>query len=463
MGGEEQKIVEQLRRQNDIRKSQREKSKSLRAELKEYYRSNPPNLNAITNLNRRHFRMVLQNGRFLKIPDIIPNEKILQNWLVRLGPTDVYYSTGCWLNPSSIKRRPKEKGLGFLDSGILLYHDIVFDIDFSPLCLKNLERAKNETLQLYEHMKEKGYENKYIAFSGSKGFHLSFADPEWSKIEDPYEREMKTIKRRKELVAEVKKNGFKIDCHTTYDTRRIMRLPGTINSKTGIACSTVAPSDLAKPIKELLRCFPALPSSKRIPYLNLSFPSLSLMFGKIFKKKAKKAMAENIAKRGGFCFTTYLPSSVIGIKGRHAVLLWFENLRFERLRMMLKELIQQYNLTDFYIFISGRKTAAISLRTVQRNRLQKILDRAGADNRGLLRKYNFTSVRVGPIVDIAQTELEPPALFSDIVRAHDENNNSYYVSAGHLAFLEKLKIPHFDYPFRHGNGEFKLVDTVIRV
>ncbi|MEW6069682.1 MAG: hypothetical protein AB1485_03615 [Candidatus Thermoplasmatota archaeon] len=439
----------------------KEKIKSLRAELREFYRRNPPNVKAITDLKRRHFRMVLPNGQFLKIPDIIREERTLQNWLIRLGPLDVYYSTACWLDPSSIKRRPKERGARFLDSGILLYHDIMFDIDFSPLCLRNLRRAKNEALRLYEYMKEKGYKNKYIAFSGSKGFHLSFSDPDWKTVEDPYEREMETIKRRKALVAEVQKEGFRIDGTTTQDTRRIVRLPGTINSKTGIACSIVTLEDLAQPVKELLCRFPALPSSERIPYLNLSFPPLSLLVKKIARRRAKKAVHK--APKGEFCFTTYLCSNVIGIKGLHAVLLWFEKVRPAKIRMILKELILEYNLTDFYVFRSGRKSVAISLRTVQRNRLQKILDRAKAENRELLRKYNVTSVRIGPLVNMEQVELEPPALFSEVVSAPDENNNSYYVSAGHLAFLEKLKIPHFDYPLRHGSEEFKLVDAVIRI
>jgi len=80
-------------------------------------------------------------GTFLKLQDRIRSEEVLRRWLVRYRPSDVYYSTSCWLVPENLGRRERTP----LSDNIFLSSDIVFDIDRSPFSLENLELARQDT------------------------------------------------------------------------------------------------------------------------------------------------------------------------------------------------------------------------------------------------------------------------------------------------------------------------------
>ncbi len=447
----------------------KEKSlKNLTTEIQDFYKAHPPDISIISDINKRHFRMVLPSGRFLKIPDIIRTRQNLQNWLVRLKPLDVYYTTSCWLDPTSIRPRPKTRGDSFLRSGILLSNDILFDIDITPLSRRNLDRARVDTLALLDHLGSNGYKSKYIAFSGSKGFHLSFVDPDQKAIPDPFDREMDVIKRRKDLVKEIEGAKFLIDPTVTCDSRRIVRVPGTINSKTGIVCTSLSKQDLEGSINDILNLCLALPSAKKVPYFNIPELKLNRLFPHILKilQPFKKENSEEVIKerlKSGYYYTTYLQSNILGIKSRHAVLLSFHDKSLKRVENTIKGLMESFKLTDVYLFKLPSKIQAISLKSVQRNRLQKILDFAHAENASLLRKYNVTSIRVGPFVNELLAELEPPIRFLKTVPSTTEINNSTFISAGHLNFLKKNAIDCYDYPNIHGSDEFKVIDAVIKV
>ena len=177
------------------------------AGFNDYYRTHPPDLTCVTDVNHRHFRVVLPSGAFVKIKDRIRSPADLQRWLVRLNARDVYYSTATFLDPTDLRARPGNRE-GFMRPGnIILTHDIAFDIDRQPLSRLNLERSRRDAVRLLGIMEDWGYPLKYIAFSGSKGFHLVFGDHRWEIIEHPCDREMATIQRRRELVREIGKVG----------------------------------------------------------------------------------------------------------------------------------------------------------------------------------------------------------------------------------------------------------------
>jgi DNA primase catalytic subunit len=443
-------------------------TENIKKELEEFYANNLPDVSTITDLNKRHFRMVLPSGRFLKIPDIIRNQYDLQKWLLRLKPIDVYYSTSTWLNPTEIKPRPKKRGPNFTSSGILLYNDIIFDIDINPLSKSNLDRARLDTLKVLDHLESNGYRCKYIAFSGSKGFHLAFEDHLHMAVRDPFDREQEIIDRRKKLVNDLDGIGQYIDGSVTCDTRRIVRVPGTINSKTGIACTILSRPDLEVSINVLIRTLPALPSAKKVPHFNIPGLKTTRLFPSLLKILQPKNATlttgdENRQLQIGYYYTTYLQSNVLGIRSRHSVLLSFQNRPMKKIESQITELIEEFKLTDVYLFRLPSRTQAISLKSVQRNRLQKILDQAHADNTSLLRKYNVTSIRVGPFVNEQLEELEPPIQFVKTITSVPEVNDSTYISSGHLNFLQKNSIHCYDYPRVHGSGEFKVVDAVIKL
>ena len=75
----------------------------------------------------------------------------------------------------------------------------------------------------------------------------------------------------------------------------------------------------------------------------------------------------------------------------------------------------------------------------------------------------MTSIRIGPLVNHKQEEMEPPLEYVRTVPGAVGANDTAFVSEAHLNFLNKCSIEHFDYPNRHGSGEFKIIDAVIKL
>ena len=237
------------------------------------------------------------------------------------------------------------------------------------------------------------------------------------------------------------------------DTRRIIRLPGTINSKTGYACTLLTRSQIDQSILTWISDIPRLPNSVKIP--RFTWPRF-LTFTSIFSKNIQVKPTKRIV------YTTFVTSSVLGTKGRHAVLLSFKNQNFAKVIRKLEKAIGTYRLTDVYVFRSGNEIQAISLKTVQRNRYQKIMDFVGSNCNTQLDKFGRVAIRMGPLVDSEMEEIQKPAEFVKLLKSSDERTRNH-VSAGHILFLERHGIPLVEYPLIHGSAEFKLVDAEIKV
>jgi hypothetical protein len=108
-----------------------------------------------------------------------------------------------------------------------------------------------ETKKLLKIGKKKKWTLKYIAFSGSKGFHVCYNDPWTYNFAKPFEREMQANKKREKLVKTLK-DKLIFDYKITSDSRRIVRIPGTYNSKSGYKCSIINEEMLNLPIGEFL-------------------------------------------------------------------------------------------------------------------------------------------------------------------------------------------------------------------
>ncbi len=422
-------------------------------QIREFYTEHPPDLSCITDINKRHFRFLLPSGRFFKIKDVIRTPQDLQSWLLRLRPLDVYYSTSNYLNPTSVTPRPKTAAEYWGPGNIVLGNDVAFDLDRQPLSILNLERARKDAVRLLDHMLDKEYRPKYAAFSGSKGFHLVFYDLDVVMEPDHRMREKEIIGRRKALVEEVSGIGIRIDASVTVDTRRIIRLPGTLNSKTGYCCQLLTFDQLRTPVADWLDIVDKVEGHRIIP-----------RFGwKPLKGHAPARRAHHNDGEVGVGYTTFITSSVLGTKGRHAVLLTLPKGTLEGATRRLKRAQQEYDLTDIYIFELPRSFQGICLKTVQRNRYQKILDLVRSPSAGQLRKYDRVSLRMGPLVDQDMHEMEPSARFVTFLECPSAARESTFVSQGHINFLRKHGFAPLEYPRTHGSGEFKLVDAEVRL
>ena len=176
------------------------------------------------------------------------------------------------------------------------------------------------------------------------------------------------------------------------------------------------------------------------------------------KRKARKT-----TRKTSIGYTTYLVSSVLGVRDRHAILMAFPNHSIKRVETNLSEAIDRFNLTDIYLFQLPDSVQAICLKTVQRNRYQKILDAVGSGSARQLRKFNRVSLRMGPLVDEHLIEFVPPARLVKVMKSTKDIKENNYVSAGHILFLRRHGVDIENYPMVHGNEEFKLVDAELRL
>ena len=419
----------------------------------EFYLRNPVDLSNITDLKRRHFRFLLPNGTFYKIKDAIRSSRDLQEWLVRLRPLDVYYSTSTYLDPTSVASRPKKSSEYWGPGNVILSNDIAFDLDRSPLSLFNLERARKDAARLLDLLLERGYAIKYAAFSGSKGFHLLLDDVDRSIEPDVHARERAVIQRRKRLVDEIAREGIRIDASVTIDTRRIIRLPGTVNSKTGYCCQLLSEERLRTPVADWIDQVPCLPDHAAVPRFKL----------KPLTKRGKKAKWATRDNDPGYGYTTFITSSVLGTKGRHAVLISLPKHPQEQVVRTLLRAQRRFDLTDIYLFELPRMYQAICLKTVQRNRYQKILDSVHSSSASQLRNYDRVSLRMGPLVDQEMRVLEPSARFVTFLECAPETRDSNFVSQGHLLFLKRHGLSPLVHSKTHGSDEFKVVDAEIKL
>jgi DNA primase catalytic subunit len=220
------------------------KVRKRRSALREYYRMAelwlPPRS------TKRQFRFAIERGselRFTKVKDRIYSIEVLRKWLIREAPAHAYYTTSMWLDPQNLgPKRYKGKRAGYeFAHNVFLGQELYFDIDAPG----DLDAAKRHLLALVDLMKgEFGFKELLAVFSGSKGFHLHVYDfrPESFGYEfqcDPRERERVNQDSKVRFVESALAKDIAIDVEITLDTRRIIRLPGTVHGKTFYLCEFV--------------------------------------------------------------------------------------------------------------------------------------------------------------------------------------------------------------------------------
>lgn len=417
-----------------------------------FYQNHIPDLSQISDLPHRHFRFLLPSGAFLKIKDRIRSGEGLRKWLVRYRPSDVYYSTSCWLVPENLGRREFTP----LSDNVFLSSDIVFDLDRAPFSENNLELARRDTLKLLAFCEDQNLVVKYCAFSGSKGFHVVCEDP--LRYDDPYPavREDMAKSVRKEIVSRVLDEGIRIDATITTDTRRIIRVPGTINSKSGYICTVLTRDRIQEPVSTILKYIPRVNAgTPLIPAKgddwNLRFPRMISWLCHRFGVRSKPAPA--------FSYSTYLVSSVPGIALQVPFFLFPPGFRQDRIEDSLKRVQEQYGLSDIYCYRSRTGIAAICLRTFPLRRLGKIIHTSGSANYGTLLKYHHLFFRIGETRDENRNLIAGPPEFLGILAASEENN-ARFISLPHYRFMQEFLPSIRNYKRMHGTGSVILTHTI---
>jgi len=419
--------------------------------FRSFYQHYLADLSAITDLPHRHFRILLPRGTFLKLQGRVRSEEVLQRWLVRYRPSDVYYSTSCWLVPENLGRRERTP----VSDNIFLSSDIVFDIDRSPFSTASLDLARQDTLRLLAFCDDNHLAVKYIAFSGSKGFHVVCADTRRYHDPSPLVREDMAKAARREITARVLAEGIPIDTKITTDTRRIIRVPGTINSKTGYVCTVLTREQLAEPVSAILKYIPRVnagtplipPRGDDCPFGIRIISWLCHRFGVRSKPTTR------------FSYSTFLVSSVPGTTLQVPLFTYPPHSRIERVEPLLAAVQKQYGLSDIYLYRSSTGISAICLRTFPLRRLEKIIRASGSANFGTLVKYKQLFFRVGTVRDENQKLMNGPPEYVKTLPAPEENN-ARFVSRPHYHFMKDFVPVLQEYQRMHGMGAVILTHTV---
>jgi len=420
--------------------------------VRSFYRSHEPDITPITHSTFRHFRILLPNGSFYKVQDRIRNAETLQKWLIRYRPSDVYYSVSCWLAPESLGRREKTP----LSDNIFLFSDIVFDIDRSPFSSANLELARKDALKIIRFCADHTIPVQYIAFSGSKGFHVVCKDTQRYGDPDPLVREERAKAVRREIIRQVQEEGIGIDAKITGDTRRIIRVPGTINSKTGFVCTVLSQEQLGQPITRIL---------KYLPRVDLGTPVIPVSGDEnTLRVRIISWLRNRIGVRSkphpAFSYATFLVNAVPGIDRQVPFFVYPAQRNMQKIKNELASLQNNYGLSDICLYRSETETSAFCLRTFPLRRLEKIIGASSSTNYGTILKYKQLFFRVGDTRDERQNVITGPPRYESTLEAPGANN-AHFISRPHFQFFSQFSLPLRSYPRMHGTGDITLVHTVI--
>jgi DNA primase catalytic subunit len=403
--------------------------------IRAYYESATVDLSLLSNANFRHFRFRLADGSFYKVPRKIRVWSDLKRQFLNKLPLDVYYSTACWLNPHKLGSRTEGKIL----ENVIISCDLVFDIDVNGEEIQDLEQARQQAISLKNLLVSKAFDVRYLAFSGSKGFHVVSNDP-WideKRFEDPVKREKDAIEKRKQIVNEAKAQGLFFDEKVTIDTRRIIRLPGTVNSKTGLVCTVLSDSQAKLGMDKIFKL--AIPNNiiaPRIPRIGENDQGRLL-------RRPTKSMGEKGGRLGvrpplknEVYFSSFMTSNIPRTQLKVPILEIGKWKNVEAVSRIVADVQARYSIGDIYLFDDQDRWIAFSIKAVSRRRVEKILFSVGSLNLNACRKYGCTYFRVGSSIGLDGDVIKPAPKLVRILQSDMRGQ----VSRPHFEFLSSMGI-----------------------
>ena len=422
-------------------------------DLSSYYSSNEVDLSWLKKSSQHQFRWKTIKGPWVTSDRRISSSKKLFELFSDSMPTDVYVSTSSWLNPVNLPRIKEIRK----PSPILLDHLVVFDIDIRPFCLLRLEEARKATLHLKNWLIENSeIKIRHITFSGSKGFHIIAEDPDREPFSepDPRVREDKVRSQRKRLLDKVIEAGHPVDNVVTADTRRIIRLPGTVHGKTGWVCTIINEEWINTPVKEWINKIPRHETALKIPkWPPIRIPKLSI-------PQIKFKMTDNKFESAPQNTSLELSSHVSGTKDRSAFVSWLPR-KWGDIRTSVKksqELFSHLKLGPVAYFHDNERVLAIIPRAMPKDFLlskisQKDFKSFVYETRHM--EHSWTRISGRLVGEDWESEIEPIS-----VLGYDYSENCLHPwSAPHLEICSRLGLP-----IRELQGEISGSDKVpIRV
>ena len=151
------------------------------SEIRLYY-ENAPLESFAWNLSKKHFRIVVPNGKFVKLNKFRNRVSVeeLRDFCLKYAPVHVYFSVLDWLFPERVGKKYKA------NRAVPLGGEYVFDVDnhnvwiphknhVKGICRECLFNAKQLTIHVCEAIEE-NYSKILVVFSGRRGFHIHVLD-----------------------------------------------------------------------------------------------------------------------------------------------------------------------------------------------------------------------------------------------------------------------------------------------
>lgn len=216
-------------------------------EVRAFYNKVTPEFPRWVRAGRKHYRIELWNGRFLKLNRfenrIQPYE--LRRYLIRYAPKHAYMSVLDWLFPERVGGRGKANSALPLDGVFLLDLDVRTErfhhhvMNRHGVCEGCLRLAKHNALKACEVVEE-NYLQYLVVFSGRRGFHIliPFRAQDWThlRLNDPLRTQAAA---RFKYAFYLKHRGLWFDFKTCVDPLRVHSVPRTLNGDTGLIVAPV--------------------------------------------------------------------------------------------------------------------------------------------------------------------------------------------------------------------------------
>lgn len=389
---------------------------SLLEKIKNYYEKAPLWLPKFPNFRIWKFR--LQDGRMIKIKQNLKSKNELRKALIKYLPADVYYSSGCFLAPSKVKGNKK--------SSVLLFRNIPFDLDSDePHGREELDIVRESTVSLIKDLEYK-FEVKpfYILYTG-RGFQVVY---EFSDLEQDKLREM---------------NIGGIDQDITFDKYRVIRLPQTINSKTGRVTTFLTIEELKKGIDYIL-------SKSKIVYnptgngdragRRLAGTSCESMtnFSRAKAKEEESAICP-VRTSSNYKYRE-VSNEVKGEKRFIPVLKYkYKEISFSP-KEDLRRLAEKYGLNEWFLIKTEEELCCISLACFDKRRLEKIINSSRSElSKNEFSKFKKIFIRTSPIMKNSELTDIPFALG---IASFDYPSKQFQYSKPHLDLLKFFKFAH---------------------
>lgn len=411
-----------------------------REALQAWYGSQKPDLSWLEKPSRHQFRWRLHNNRWVTGSRQFSSAETVQKILTTHGPRDVYIGTSAWLTPLNLPKRAEVER----SPPILLDHLVVFDIDERPFCYRRLERARKAAQGLLEWLEEhEDLTLLCISYSGGKGFHLILKDNDRSlfSIPEPREREDAVRASRKALLDRVLAAGFPVDTTVTSDTRRIIRLPGSLHGTTGWCCTRLTRQQLAQPLKRWVHQLPRHPQATQLPYW--PYGIRSVLFGamnatlRLVQPRRNPSKTNPQEQPAPTTTTMQISTQVVGTRGRSAFLAWVPPRWSDGQLDAVSQRLHTLGWGPVHQFVSSGRTLLVAPRALPTEQLQKALRGMGWPSLSSeMKRLGHAWVDASP-AKVEGKVIEEEFHYEGIWTAAGEGNASIPWSATHLELLKR--------------------------